>query len=186
LWRLLAAIALSVSALAAQPLNVRRDTGQLRVSAPRILFLEGKPLDKLRYGTTVVFAINLSVMDDSRRVVLARSAGRFAISFDLWEERFSVTRLDPTRGKPSSHLSAAEAETACLDSLRLPTSVVSQDLPFWIRLEVRPEEAAESAPLGEDLGATLARLVEIFSRTSKAGDTRTRTDAGPFRLRDLH
>jgi hypothetical protein len=117
--------------------------------------------------------------------VLARSAGRFAVSFDLWEERFAVTRLGALR-KNASHLSAAEAEAWCLDNLVLPSTGLSPDSVFWVRLDVRPEEANESPPLGEDLGVTLARLVELFSRPPQPGETHNRAEAGPFKLKDLH
>jgi hypothetical protein len=184
-WWLAAALAIGLSSLGAQTLNVRSDAGRVRVSAAKIQFLEGRQLDKLRNGASVSFAIQLTLLGESRTTVLTRSAGRFAVSFDLWEERFAVTRLGALR-KNASHLSAAEAEAWCLDNLILPSAGLSPDSAFWVRLDVRPEEANESPPLGEDLGVTLARLVELFSRPPQLGETHKRTEAGPFRLKDLH
>ena len=184
-WWLAAALAIGLSSLGAQTLNVRSDAGRVRVSAAKIQFLEGRQLDKLHNGASVSFTIELTLLGESRTTALARSAGRFAVSFDLWEERFSATRLGALR-KSASHLSASEAEAWCLDNLILPSTGLSPDSSFWVRLDVRPEEANESPPLGEDLGVTLARLVELFSRPPQLGETHKRTEAGPFRLKDLH
>lgn len=184
-WWLAAALAISSSILSAQTLNVRPDARGVRVSTATPQFLVGRQLDKLHNGASVSFTIQLTLLGASRTAVLARAAGRFAVSFDLWEERFSVTRLGALR-KNASHLSASEAEAWCLDNLILPSTGLSPDSTFWIRLDVRPEEANESPPLGEDLGVTLARLVELFSRPPQLGETRKRAEAGPFRLKDLH
>jgi hypothetical protein len=58
--------------------------------------------------------------------------------------------------------------------------------PFWVRLDVRAEEPGGSPPPGDENGMTLAKLVELFSRLQPAGEVRLHSDAGPFRLRDLH
>jgi len=184
-WWLAAALAIGLPSLSAQTLNVRPDPGGVRVSPATPQFLVGRQLDKLHNGASVSFAVQLTLLGASRTTALAGAAGRFAISFDLWEERFSVTRLGAAR-KIASHLSALEAETWCLDNLILPSGGLSPDSSFWVRLEVRPEEANESPPLGEDLGVTLARLVELFSRPPRLGETHKRAEAGPFRLKDLH
>jgi hypothetical protein len=184
-WWLAATLAVGLSSLSAQTLNVRPDAGRVRVFTAKTQFLEGRQLEKLHNGASVSFAIQLTLLGESRNTVLARSAGRFSISFDLWEERFAVTRLGALR-KNASHLSASEAEAWCLDNLILPSTGLSPDSVFWIRLDVRPEEVNESPPLGEDLGVTLARLVELFSRPPQLGETHKRAEAGPFRLKDLH
>jgi hypothetical protein len=147
-------------------------------------FLDARSLDRLHNGATVTFAIQLALASGARGPALARSYGRFAMSFDIWEEKYAVTRLANPR-KTVSHLSAAEAEAWCLDSLILTDAGLSPDSSFWIRLEVRAEEPEEAPAPGEAAGVTLARLVEMFSRAEKAGESRTRAEAGPFRLRDL-
>jgi hypothetical protein len=174
-----------MSSMSAQTLNVRADAGRVRVTPAKIQFLEGRQLDKLHIGASVSFGLQLSLLGESRTTVLARSSARFAVSFDLWEERFAVTRLGALR-KSASHLTASEAEAWCLDNLILPSAGLSPDSSFWVRLDVRPEEANEGPPLGEDLGLTLARLVELFSRPPQLGETHRRAEAGPFRLKDLH
>jgi hypothetical protein len=138
----------------------------------------------VRADSPVVFALQFTLFAPSRNIVHARSTGRFALSYDLWEEKFVVTRLDSPR-RSASHLSASEAETWCLDSLSLLSDRLSPDSQFWGRLDVRAERPDESPPPGEQTGATLARLIELFSRPQPAGETRTRAEAGPFRPRDL-
>jgi hypothetical protein len=163
---------------------VHRELGRLRVSSSKVQFLEGKPLDRLHDGASVVFVIQLGLLANNKTTTLARSAARFEVSYDLWEEKFAVTRLTAPR-KTASHLTSYETEAWCLDNLTFSAAGIPPDSPFWVRLDVRPEEPNEVTPLGEDLGITLARLVDLFSRPPRAGDTRKRSDAGPFRLKDL-
>ena len=184
-WWLATALTIGLSSLSAQTLNVRAEAGRVRVSPAKIQCLEGRQLDKLHNGASVSFSLQLTLLGETRTTVLARSAGRFAVSFDLWEERFAATRLGALR-KNASHLTASEAEAWCLDNLILPSAGLSPESSFWVRLDVRPEEANEGPALGEDLGVTLARLVELFSRPPQLGETHRRAEAGPFRLKDLH
>ncbi len=63
----------------------------------------------------------------------------FALSYDLWEERFAVTTVD-ARSQSVSHLMLAAAEAWCVEQLAVPVSALGalgRDLPFWIRLEYR-------------------------------------------------
>lgn len=131
--------ATTAAGVGAQPLTVRLEQGQLRVSSAQTQFLQGKLLSRLRNGAPVVFAVQLSLISSPRGGVLARTAGRFAVSFDIWEERFAVTRLAHSR-KPASRMTAVEAENWCLEDLLLPESAVSPDASFWVRLDVRAEE----------------------------------------------
>jgi hypothetical protein len=185
LW-LMAAFAAAGGVVCAQtPVGVRAEAGRIYPTAPKLRFIEGQALDRLHNGAPVVFALQFTLLAPSSNTVHARSAGRFAVSYDLWEEKFVVTRLgSPT--KSASHLSASEAETWCLDSLSLQSDRLSPDSQFWVRLDVRAERPDESPPPGEQTGATLTRLIELFSRPQPAGETRTRAEAGPFRPRDLH
>ena len=183
LW-LVAAAAAVLPCLSAQTLAVRVDSGRLHVSAQKVQFLETKSLERLRDGASVVFAVQLTLLAASRSAVLARAAGRFAVSYDLWEEKFAVTHLAVPR-KAVSHLSAPQAEAWCLDNLALAAGGLSPDSSFWVRLDVRAENPQDTPAPGEETGITLARLVEIFSRAQEPGESRKRTDAGPFRLKDL-
>jgi hypothetical protein len=168
----------------AQTLAVRSDSGTLRISATKLHFLTGKPLERLHDGASVTFAVQVTLLGNQKATVLQRAAGRCAVSYDLWEERFAVIRL----GKPTesvTHLTDAAAETWCLNRLGIPASVVSGDVPFWIRLEVRAEDQSEASPADDDPGFNLTRLVELFSRPPAKTQPRWQEEAGPLRLRDL-
>lgn len=185
LW-LIAAFAAAGGAMCAQTaLGVRAEAGRIYPTAPKLRFIEGQALERLHNGSPVVFALQFTLFTPSRNTVYARTAGRLAVSYDLWEEKFVVTHLGSPR-KSASHLSALEAETWCLDSLSLPSDRLSPDSRFWVRLDVRAERPDESPPPGEQTGATLTRLIELFSRPQPSGETRALAEAGPFRPRDLH
>ncbi len=77
--------------LRAQELQLTWDGAQLHVTAPQLHFLTGKALDRIRNGNAVAFDFQLSAASGGS--VLKRSLERFVISYDLWEERFAVTRL---------------------------------------------------------------------------------------------
>jgi hypothetical protein len=181
---LVVALLIAAGGVRAQPLQVRAEPGRIRVSPVKSQFLGGRSLDRLHNGATVTFAIQLALASGANGPALARAYGRFAMSFDIWEEKYAVTRLASPR-KTVSHLSAPEAESWCLDSMILTDAGLSPETSFWITLEVRAEEPEDAAAAGEPAGVTLARLVELFSRLERAGETRTRAEAGPFRLRDL-
>lgn len=183
-WYLAAAFAAGLPGWCAQTIEVRADGGMLRASAPQVHFLAGNPLERLHNGASVIFAVQITLLANRRTDVLRRAASRFAVSYDLWEEKFAVTRL----GKPRhsvSHLSAREAEAWCLDELRVPVSGLPPDSPFWVRLEVRAEEVSDESLSEEESGFTLARLVELFSRSPAREQPHWEEEVGPLRLRDL-
>jgi len=168
----------------AQTLQVRADAGHIRISTAKPQFLSGPSLERLHNGAPVVFAIQVTLLTGSKGTILARSAGRFAVSFDIWEEKYAATRMGEAR-KSASHLTAAEAEAWCLENLVLTDAGLSPEAVFWIRLDVRREAAGEARAPGEEAGVTLAWLVDLFSRPQREGESRSQVEAGPLRLRDL-
>ncbi len=181
----LAALALPLRQGAyAESLLVRRDGDRLRVSAPRLHFLAGKPLDRLRNGSSVAFNTQLALLKDRGGAVAERTVGRCVFSYDLWEEKFSVSALaSPPRS--ISHLSSTAAETWCLEGLSLPSGGLTRDQPFWLRLELRAEDAKDRPGVVGESGINLARLIELFSRPSRAQQQTWLVEDGPFRLADL-
>src|SRR5262249_52881823 len=115
----------------AESLLVRRDGDRLRVSAPRLHFLSGKSLDRLRNGSAVACNAQLAMLRERGGPVSERAVGRYVFSYDLWEEKFSVSALaSPPRS--ISHLSSTAAETWCLDGLSLPSAGLARDQAFWL------------------------------------------------------
>jgi hypothetical protein len=171
-------------ASSAQDLSVRLAGDQLRISAPKLHFLIGKPLENLRNGASVAFDVQVSILGDARQSVLRRSFERFVLSYDLWEERFSVTRMRSSRAS-ASHLTAPAAETWCLDAFFLPVAGLPQDRPFHVRVDVRAQSGRRQEEAEEE-GISLGALIELFSRPARPGDPlQWRAESKALMLRDL-
>jgi hypothetical protein len=182
---LLAGMGICVSrSWAAVRLTVAWDGDDLRVAAPELRFLAGRPLDRLKDGASVVFLTQLTLTTDNFTTVLRRAPERFVFSYDLWEEKFSVTKLGPGQ-RTASHLSASAAETWCLDNLAISATGLTADRPFWLRFELRAAEPKDEAAVMGEQGINLTRLIEIFSRRPRDQQPHWTMDAGPLRLGDL-
>ena len=176
-----------------QSLLVRREGDRLRVTAPQIRFLNGRPLETLRNGASVSFAsqISLSTISVSSNSVssetpplLARHVDRFVVSYDLWEEKFSAMRPGPPQ-RSVSRLTGPATEAWCLDqALPIPSALTPQRR-FSVRLELRAEDPRETASVVGEPGINITRLIEIFSRPPRTQQPRWVAGAGPLRLEDL-
>lgn len=165
-------------------LDVRLASERLRVAAPRLQFVTGKPLERLHNGAPVPFAFQLTVSTDHWASVLDRDIERFVLSYDLWEERFSVARMGHPR-RSVSHLTARAAEAWCVDELSLEPARIADRQSFWVRLEVRAENPAEQAEIERQESVSLTHLIEIFSRRARGEQARWVAEAGPLRLAEL-
>lgn len=176
-------VALAASTSQDRSLLVRFEADALRVSAPQIRFLNGKLLEQLRNGVNVGFLTQVT-MFDSPTIPIARSVDRFVVSFDLWEEKFSATRLGPP-ARSAARLTAAACETWCLDQLLAPPPGFDPARIFYVKLELRAEDPRETAGVVGDPGISLTRLIEAFGRPPRAQQLRWTAQAGPLRLADL-
>ena len=176
----------SVCAFGLRPagLVVRWNPDDTGVSAPNLHFLSGKQLDRLHDGATVPFDFQLTLFAQTSNEPLRRMLDRFAISYDLWEEKFSVTRTRAPR-KSVSHLSAAAAETWCVDNMLMPSPELPAGRDLWLRLEVRSVEPRDFTPALSDGPISLATLIEIFSRPSVARQQQWTLDSAQFRVSDF-
>ena len=82
---------------AAEELEVRLNSDRLKVAAPSLDFLSGKPLERLKNGASVLFHFQLSLLSENKLMMIERAAERFVVSYDLWEETFSVARSGSAR-----------------------------------------------------------------------------------------
>jgi hypothetical protein len=169
--------------LRGQSLSARVDGDQLRIAAARLHFLTGEALSRLRDGATVKYEFQLTAKTD-RNGVLARSQQEFAISYDLWEEKFAVTKLGSSP-RSVSHLSAAAAEAWCVDNVTIPVGALNTNQQFWIRLEYRARESGASAEQSDNSGFTLTGLIDIFSRRTRSEQLHGSEEVGPLRLESL-
>jgi hypothetical protein len=182
---LAAAVVAARAALPAQEIVVRLAGDHLRVSAPKLRFLTGKPLESLRNGASVAFDIQVSILGDGRQTVLRRNFERFVISYDLWEERFSVARMRSTRSS-ASHLTALAAEAWCLDGFALPVAGLPRDKPLHVRVDIRAQNGRQRQENEGDEGLSLGALIDLFSRPARPGDPmHWRAESGPIRIAEL-
>jgi len=187
-WRAsLIAVALLVPSAApasGQSVTVTRAGGVLRVQAPNFHFLEGEVLARLRDGRSVRLDFELTVLAQPGGAAVANARQGFNLSFDLWEERFAVTRLG-TPPRSVSHLEAGRAEAWCVDRMTLPLvdlAPLAQGAPFWIRLEYRVVDGESASSADSEATFTLLRLIELLSRRRADSVFGKSVEAGPFRL----
>ena len=156
---------------------------ELHVTAPRLHFLTGRSLERLHDGVSVPFDFQLSVASGVKTNVTERALERFVVSYDLWEEKFSVVRLRSLR-KSNLRLSSNAAESWCLDNVFVPISRLPADRELWARLEIRSADAKPDATLAEP-AISLTSLIEVFSRPARAQQQHWSIESAPFRLADL-
>ena len=180
---LLALLTWPAARSSAQTLTVDAVGDVLRIRAPGFSFLKGDPLARLKDGRSVRVELAAMVLPAPGKSPAATTRRIFALSYDLWEERFAVTAVDK-RSQSVSHLMAAAAEAWCVEQLSTPLSALGplgRDLPFWIRLEYRILEADGTSDPSES-GYTLQGLIDTLSRRRKTDSSLHALEAGPFRL----
>jgi hypothetical protein len=166
----------------ANALTVTFDGDNLHVLAPELHFLTGKPLTRLRDGGTVVFLSQLTLLHEDRVSVFRRVPERLTVSYDVWEEKFSV--LMGVDRRSVSRLTAAAAESWCLDNLAISALGMAPDRPFWLQFDLRVADPREiSSVVGDSI--SLTNLIEVLSRKPRTDDGHWSLEAGPFRLADL-
>jgi hypothetical protein len=177
----------AAQALAQQDLAVHLDGDYLRVAMPRIDFLQGKPLDRLKDGASVAFIGQLTITSTpSSLTPIARSVAQFALSYDIWEERFSVTRIGAESRRSVSHLSAQAAENWCLDNLGIDRSQLPADRQFYVNLDLRQvDDPKDQLSMIGDSGISISRMIEMLGRPSRGSQFRLLKSGGPYRLEDL-
>jgi len=169
--------------LGAQTLTVRTVSETLHVRSSGLGFIAGPVLDRLQDGRSIRVDFELTVLEKPRGAVVARGQQSFNLSFDLWEQRFAVTRVGPMP-RSISHLTARAAEDWCLDNVTVPlTSMarVGRDTPFWVRVDYRVQERSPTQG-AEDSTFTLQTLIDVLSRRREDQDKAKSVEAGPFRI----
>jgi hypothetical protein len=168
--------------VSSQGLLPHRAAGDIRVSAPALHFLTGKSLSRLHDGAAVPFDFQLVIASGSKNNVVAHALERFTVSYDVWEEKFSVVRVRDFR-RSGMRLSAASAESWCLENIVIAAADLPPGQQLWARLEIRSAESRELPAAGS--GISLATLIEIFSRPSRPQQDRWFLESAPFLLTDL-
>lgn len=182
-WWLATVLSATVWAAAhAQGIGVRWDGKELRTATTDLHFLTGRVIDRLRNGAAVALNFQLTISAGAR--ILRRTAQRFVVSYDLWEERFSVTRTSGER-RATSHLTQAATEAWCLEQTTISTETLPQDRPLMMRVDVRAEDLKNSGDGGIEPGLSLTALIEVFSRPARTDEQSWSREIGPFRLQEV-
>ena len=185
-WRLaLLVFALTASPLAhAQSLDVRVTGDTLHVRGDGLRLIEGQVADHLKDGRSVRVDFELTILEKLGGGTITQGRQSFILSFDIWEQRFAVTRAG-TPPRSISHLTARDTEAWCLENLTIPVAALarlSRDTPFWIRVDYVVQDRAPAPNPEDDSTFTLRRLIDVLSRRRQNQDAGRSLAAGPFRL----
>jgi hypothetical protein len=167
------------------PLNVTFDGDNLHIAAPDLHFLSGKAFDRLKNADTVSFLSQITVLADERGTLFRPpTRERVIVSYDLWEERFSVTIPGSAR-RSQSHLMAPKAEAWVIESLAVSALGLAPDRPFWLRFDLQAVTQRELTRVMGDSGLSLNGLIDFLSRKPGSNDLRWSRSAGPLVLSTL-
>ena len=184
----LISFALTALTVSSDDLFVRRSFNDLHVVAPRLHFLTAKTLQHLHDGAIAPFDFQLTIAAGSKNNVIARAVERFVVSYDLWQEKFSVVRVSDHR-KWGMNASSSAAEAWCVDNVFLPASLLASQIsggqPLWARLEIRSVDQKNLLPPVSDSGISIISLVELFSRPPRPQQDRWTLETAAFHLDDL-
>ena len=182
---LLAVLAWPVARSSAQVMTVDAVGSMLKIRAPGFSFLKGDPIARLKDGRSVRVELTAMVLPAPGKSPSTMARRIFALSYDLWEERFAVTTVE-ARAQSVSHLAQAAAEAWCVEQLLIPLSALGaqgRDVPFWLRLEYRILDGdGDGAPGASDPAYTLQGLIEALSRRRKTEPATHVLEGGPFRV----
>ena len=165
-------------------LFARRSLNDVHVVAPRLHFLTAKTLQHLRDGAIAPFDFQLTISAGSQNNVIARAVERFVVSYDVWQEKFSVVRMSDYR-KWGMNASANAAEAWCVDNIFVPTFKVPGGQPLWARLEIRSVDQKNQLPPVSDNGISIISLVELFSRPPRPQQDHWVLETAAFHLDEL-
>jgi hypothetical protein len=128
-------------AMIAEDLILSQKNNRLEFSAPRTDFFAGQPMVRLKNALEVPFVIRTTLYSGTKTHVYTSAVDQFVVSFDIFQETYSVAKTASPR-KSASHLTAKAAQAWCLSQMSLDTSGLSGSEPLWARLEIRAEDPA--------------------------------------------
>ena len=171
-------------AIWAEDLLLRRHEDQLRFAAPKIHFVVGRTVDRLKEGNAIPVDFQATLAVGSRQNVIKRLVERFVISYDLWEERFKVVRM--SERKSASNLTAQQTEAWCFENLGLSLADIPKNQPLFFKLEIRTDDTPARTPLFNSAdNFNLTALINLFSRPPERQQWHWTGEAGPFGYADL-
>jgi hypothetical protein len=181
---LMAGLAIPLSrALAGAGFSVSYDGDNLYPVAPDVHFLTPKVVARLRDSAdTQAFISQLTIFGGESETPLRQTQKRLVVSYSIWEETFKVAI--PGFGSAEG-LSAAQAESWCLENLAINASGLDPSKPFRMRFELRSVRHNDIPRIMGDLGISIVTMIDIFSRKAGAGEETWTRETGWLRLIDL-
>jgi hypothetical protein len=187
-WLVLAFLSGFALAVWSEEIILNWRDNRLEISAPRVHFLGGKPLEMLHNAADVPFDFQVTLWSGTHNHVAAHLYDRFVVSYDLWGERFRVVKTQSPVSR-ADHLTAPEAEKWCVAQMGLDVSGIAGNELLWLRMEIRAEDGKEGPlfPKGSvsESGISLASLIELFSHTARSESHWGPFEMGPFTLDEL-
>jgi hypothetical protein len=181
-----AVVCVSPLAVVAQSFDVRAVADVLQLRGSGVGLIEGRVAEHLKDGRSVRADFELTLLDKPRGGAVAHGQYGFIVSYDLWEQRFAVTRVG-TPPRSISHLSARSAEGWCLENMTVPLASLGRfahNVPFWIRIDYRVQDRAPAANPEDDSTFGLRTLIDVLSRRRQDEMPGRSLEAGPFRVRN--
>ncbi len=158
--------------------------GEVTAKLEGFRFVEGKQLERLKNGQSVAYDFSLQLLEGPR--LAGRSLERFVVSYDLWEENFSVVQL-PMAGLRTPKATATRLKLEalgpwCLSRVKVPWRGEDRGKAMSLLLEVRSQGAKIPNPLRPEGGIDLTTMVEIFSRPAGSQEYRFTLRSQAFML----
>jgi hypothetical protein len=187
-WFIAAFLTGMVLAMGVEELILSAHDNRLEFSTP-VHFLSGQPLARLMNAAEVPFVIQTKLWSGKNKTLVRQAEDRFVVSFDLWQQDYSVVALQTSPRKSKTHLTAVAAEKWCMEQMTLDTGglgLSGSDI-IWTQLEIRAEDTPREGSLfgrgdiGES-GISLTPLIEVFSRPARSQQPHWTFNRGPETL----
>ncbi len=125
--------------------SVTYDGDNLYPAAPDFHFLTPKVVARLRDSAdTQAFISQLTIFGGQNEAIIRQTHARLVVSYSIWEDTFTVAI--PGLQHSQEGLSAAKAESWCLENLAISASGLDPNKPFRMRFELRRCAADGSQP----------------------------------------
>jgi len=170
-------------ALNAESLKAQLVGEQIQFIAPEFRFISEESNQRLHDGATVIYAFRINVSGTKNGDALLALTYHCVFSYDIFEEKYRMVRLEPGF-RSASHLTEPAARELCIRSLEVPAAKLHSTMQFWIAIEYRLEPTPASRSK-DDSRSLLDTLVDIFSQRSRKSPPADALRGGPFRLEDM-
>jgi len=195
-WWLIAAFLSGLAfAMWAEELILSARQDRVEFSAPRVHFLSGKPLERMRNSDQVQYLIRATIWSGSKAHIFRDIVGRFVVSYDLYEEKYSVTKLEPTRKRADRLMTDVGTEAWCLQEMTMDLTGVGGTEQLWARLDIRALDPKDGGSLfgkdnitdsGISLTTVTAKMIDLLSRPAQSSQPHWGPfEAGPLTLDEL-